>query len=160
MSDIVLSVDGVTAGFGVTTVLHGVDLAVGQGQVAGVFGLNGAGKSVTMKVLAGIVPARSGSVTFLGQDITHASPEVRVRLGMAHVPQGRQVFAALTVEQNLRLGAYTLRQREKAKYGSVLDVCDSLTVLSSGEVIASGDVDDVAQQGEVSTAYLGEAVPA
>src|SRR5688500_19212487 len=89
-SDVVLSVEEVTAGFGVTTVLHGVDLVVRRGEVAGVFGLNGAGKSVTMKVLAGIVPAWSGSITFLGQDITHASPEARVRLGMAHVPQGRQ----------------------------------------------------------------------
>ena len=139
MSDVVLSVEGVTAGFGVTTVLHGVDLEVRQGEVAGVFGLNGAGKSVTMKVLAGIVPARSGVVSFLGRDITDASPEERVRRGMAHVPQGRQVFGALTVEQNLRLGAYTLRQRDRSKYQAVLDgVFDRFPLLAERRTQVSG----------------------
>lgn len=116
----VLEVEGVTAGFGATTVLRGVDLTVQSGNVAGVFGLNGAGKSVTMKVLAGIVPVRSGRITFLGEDVTKRSPEARVAMGMAHVPQGRQVFAGLTVEQNLRLGAYTLRRRDKGRYPGVL----------------------------------------
>jgi branched-chain amino acid transport system ATP-binding protein len=116
----VLEVAGVTAGFGATTVLHGVDLTVAPGEVAGVFGLNGAGKSVTMKVLAGIVPVRTGTVRFLGQDVTSTSPEDRVARGMAHVPQGRQVFAALSVEQNLRLGAYTLRRRDRGRYDPVL----------------------------------------
>ena len=138
-TDVVLSVEGVTAGFGVTTVLHGVDLEVRAGEVAGVFGLNGAGKSVTMKVLAGIVPARSGRVTFLGRDVTQASPEERVRLGMAHVPQGRQVFAALTVEQNLRLGAYTLRRRDASRYASVLDgVFDRFPLLAERRTQVAG----------------------
>ncbi|HVF31514.1 MAG TPA: ABC transporter ATP-binding protein [Acidimicrobiales bacterium] len=121
MSETILEVTGVTAGFGPTTVLHGVDLTVPAGQVAGVFGLNGAGKSVTMKVLAGLVPARSGTVRFLDDDVTSASPEDRVLRGMAHVPQGRQVFAALSVEQNLRLGAYALRRRDRSRYQGVLD---------------------------------------
>jgi branched-chain amino acid transport system ATP-binding protein len=139
MSDVVLRVDGVTAGFGVTTVLHGVDLEVADGEVAGVFGLNGAGKSVTMKVLAGIVPARSGTITFFGRDVTAASPEERVRLGMAHVPQGRQVFAALTVGQNLRLGAYTLRRRDKARYQTVLDgVFDRFPLLAERRTQVAG----------------------
>jgi branched-chain amino acid transport system ATP-binding protein len=135
----VLSVQGVTAGFGVTTVLHGVDLEVGQGEVAGVFGLNGAGKSVTMKVLAGIVPVRTGSVHFLGHDITRTSPEERVALGMAHVPQGRQVFAALTVEQNLRLGAYTLRRRDRSRYAATLDgVFDRFPMLAERRTQVAG----------------------
>ena len=139
MSDVVLQVDGVTAGFGVSTVLHGVDLVVRQGEVAGVFGLNGAGKSVTMKVLAGIVPAWSGSITFLDQDVTDVTPEVRVALGMAHVPQGRQVFGALTVEQNLRLGAYTLRRRDSSRYASVLDgVFDRFPLLAERRTQVAG----------------------
>ncbi|HUP85784.1 MAG TPA: ABC transporter ATP-binding protein [Acidimicrobiales bacterium] len=134
-----LAVEGVTAGFGVTTVLHGVDLEVPAGSVAGVFGLNGAGKSVTMKVLAGIVPARSGSVRFLAQDITGTSPEERVALGMAHVPQGRQVFAALNVEQNLRLGAYTLRRRDRSKYQATLDgVFDRFPMLAERRTQVAG----------------------
>jgi branched-chain amino acid transport system ATP-binding protein len=116
----VLEVERAVAGFGVTTVLHGVDLTVQRGEVAGVFGLNGAGKSVTMKALAGIVPLRSGTIRYCGKDITNASPEDRVARGMAHVPQGRQVFAALSVEQNLRLGAYTLRRRDRSRYDAVL----------------------------------------
>jgi branched-chain amino acid transport system ATP-binding protein len=101
-------------------VLHGVDIAVRDGEIAGVFGLNGAGKSVTMKVIAGIVPARGGRVSFDGRDVTRVEPEDRVVLGMAHVPQGRQVFPGLTVEQNLRLGGHRLRKRNPARYAELL----------------------------------------
>ena len=110
-----LTVDDVTAGFGSTTILHGLSFAVEPGEIAGIFGLNGAGKSVSMKVLAGVVPARSGSITFDGREITSTQAEARVAMGMGHVPQGRQVFANLSVEENLRLGAYTLRRRDRAK---------------------------------------------
>ncbi len=125
-----LKVEDVVAGFGPTTVLHGLSYQVQHGEIAGIFGLNGAGKSVSMKVLAGIVPARSGRIVFDGLDITTMTPEQRVEKGMAHVPQGRQVFAALTVEQNLRLGAYTLRRRNRAKYQGILDgVYDRFPIL-------------------------------
>ena len=125
-----LQVEDVTAGFGPLTVLHGVSLAVEEGSIAGVFGLNGAGKSVTMKTIAGVVPARSGRVLLDGEDITRLSPEKRVALGMGHVPQGRQVFPQLTVEENLRLGAYTLRRRARSRYAAALDgVYDRFQVL-------------------------------
>ena len=116
-----LEVNDLKAGFGVNTVLHGVSLAVSAGEMAGVFGLNGAGKSVTMKVIAGMVPARAGSVFLQGEDITRLSPEARVAAGIANVPQGRQVFADMSVEQNLRLGAYVLRRRDKKRYRARLD---------------------------------------
>jgi len=119
--DPVLEAHGLVAGFGANTVLHGVDLVVDHGEAAGVFGLNGAGKSVLMKVLAGVVPAREGVIFLAGRDVTRASAEDRVAAGMAHVPQGRQVFAALTVEENLRLGAYVLRRRDKSRYPGVVD---------------------------------------
>jgi len=115
-----LEASGITAGFGPTTVLHGVDLSVAQGTIAGVFGLNGAGKSVLMKVIAGLVPARSGELRLDGHDITRTSAEARVRSGMAHVPQGRQVFTELTVEENLRLGGYALRRRDRAAAAAAL----------------------------------------
>jgi len=117
-----LELDGVRAGFGSTMVLHGVDLSLQPGEIAGVFGLNGAGKSVTMKVIAGIVPARGGRVSFDGRDVTDMEPEDRVALGMGHVPQGRQVFPGLTVEQNLRLGGHRLRRRNPARYEELLAV--------------------------------------
>jgi branched-chain amino acid transport system ATP-binding protein len=116
-----LRVQAIKAGFGSHAVLHGVDLEVRDGDIAGVFGLNGAGKSVTMKVLAGLVPAWSGAVEYAGRDITGMAPEKRVGLGIGNVPQGRQVFPELTVEQNLRLGAYQLRRRDRSRYRPVLD---------------------------------------
>ena len=134
-----LELRDVTAGFGVTTVLHGLSMVVEQGQVAGVFGLNGAGKSVSMKVVAGVVPVWSGEVRFKGDDITSMSPEERVERGMAHVPQGRQVFAALSVEENLRLGAYTLRRRDRSHYGAVLSgVFDRFPILAERRTQVAG----------------------
>lgn len=111
---------GVRAGFGAATVLHGVDVSVGAGEVVAILGLNGAGKSVTLKVLAGLIPARGGSVRLDGEDVTALSPEQRVALGMGHVLQGRHVFGELTVEQNLRLGAYLLRRKNSAAYEPAL----------------------------------------
>jgi branched-chain amino acid transport system ATP-binding protein len=120
MTDVLLTLQEVRAGFGSQTVLHGVSLQVREGEIAGIFGLNGAGKSVTMKVVAGIVPARAGSIAMDGRSITGMSPEDRVGLGMAHVPQGRQVFPGLTVEQNLRLGGYRLRRRDRSRWDETL----------------------------------------
>jgi branched-chain amino acid transport system ATP-binding protein len=117
---VLLELRTVRAGFGSQTVLHGVSLEVREGEIAGIFGLNGAGKSVTMKVVAGIVPARRGDVVMDGRNITTVAPEDRVALGMAHVPQGRQVFPGLTVEQNLRLGGYRLRRRDRRRFDAAL----------------------------------------
>jgi branched-chain amino acid transport system ATP-binding protein len=115
-----LEVDGLVAGFGPTTVLHGVDLAVEADELSAVLGLNGAGKSVTMKVVGGLVPARSGRVTFAGEDITGLSVEQRVARGMAFVPQGRQLFPDLSVTENLRLGGYLPRRRDRAASDKVM----------------------------------------
>jgi branched-chain amino acid transport system ATP-binding protein len=115
-----LSLRGIEAGFGSNLVLHGVDLDVVEGTSVGLFGLNGAGKSVTMKVIAGLVPAWAGTVNLRDTDITAMSPEERVRLGMAYTPQARQLFPRLTVEQNLRLGGYLLRRTDKSRYATVV----------------------------------------
>ena len=117
----VLELEGIATGFGGNTVLHGVDLTVERGTIAGVLGLNGAGKSVTMRVVAGLQPAWDGRVRFNGEDITELDAEDRVELGMGHVTQGRQVFGGLTVQDNLRLGAYTLRRRDPARYAERLE---------------------------------------
>ena len=120
MSGPLLEATNIDTGFGVAQVLFDVNVSVGQGEIAGVFGLNGAGKSVFMKVLSGLLPPWAGTVSLNGQDITSVPPEERVALGMGHVPQGRQVFPDLTVEENLRLGAYTLRRRDKSRYAPSL----------------------------------------
>jgi branched-chain amino acid transport system ATP-binding protein len=117
----VLELRDVRAGFGSNTVLHGCSYRVQEFEIAAVLGLNGAGKSVSLKVAAGIVPAWSGQVLLNGEDVTDRSAESRVRRGIGHVPQGRQVFAGLSVEENLRLGGYALRRRDKRRYREVLE---------------------------------------
>jgi len=126
-----LTATELVAGFGAQTVLHGVDLTVAPNQVTGIFGLNGAGKSVLLKVVAGLVPARSGVILFGGEEIHRLTPEQRVERGMAHVPQGRQMFRSLTVEENLRVGAHVLRRRSRAAYAEELDrVCTQFPILA------------------------------
>ena len=148
----VLELQQVTAGFGAVTVLHGVDLVVPEGSIAGVFGLNGAGKSVTMKTIAGVVPVRTGRVLFQGEDVTAVPAERRVAMGMGHVPQGRQVFPHLTVEENLRLGAYTLRRRARNRYASALDgVYDRFPVLRERRTQLAGTLSG-GQQASLSVA--------
>ncbi|WP_372618184.1 ABC transporter ATP-binding protein [Falsiroseomonas sp.] len=95
-----------TGGYGEADILHGVDLTVAPGQVVVVIGPNGAGKSTAMKAVAGLVRLRAGSVTLEGADITNCAAEGMVARGLAYVPQERNVFPSLTVEENLLMGAY------------------------------------------------------
>ena len=104
-----LEVRGLDAGFGAGPVLFGVDLDFYPGELVALIGANGAGTSTLLGVLSGLVPATGGRVIFDGRDITNARPEKVVAAGMSHVPQGRRLFGSLSVEKNLRLGAY-LRQ--------------------------------------------------
>jgi branched-chain amino acid transport system ATP-binding protein len=93
-------------GYGEADILHGVDLTVAAGQVVVIIGPNGAGKSTAMKAVAGLVRLRQGSVTFDGTDIANRPAEEMVARGLAYVPQERNVFPSLTVEENLLMGAY------------------------------------------------------
>ncbi len=111
-----LEVNGLRTGFGPHAVLHGVDLEVAEGEIVAVLGLNGAGKSVTMRTIAGIQPAWDGTIVLDGQDLTPLSVERRVGAGLGHVTQSRQVFPELTVEENLRLGGYLLRRHGRDRY--------------------------------------------
>ena len=109
---LLLEVRGLTAGYGAGPVLFGVDLEVGRGELVALIGANGAGKSTLLGVLSGLVPSISGSVRLAGHDITRAHPDAVVAAGLAHVPQGRRLFANLSVEKNLLLGAYLRRGPE------------------------------------------------
>jgi branched-chain amino acid transport system ATP-binding protein len=108
-----LSVQGLVAAYGPVQVLHGVDFVVEQGQTVVILGANGAGKTTTLRALTGMTK-NSGSVTFDGADITSAKTDAIVRMGVAHVPQGRGTFSEETVEENLRLGAYIRRDSDVA----------------------------------------------
>jgi branched-chain amino acid transport system ATP-binding protein len=102
---VLLRTQGLTAGYGPVTVLHGLDLEVNEGEIVVMLGANGAGKTTTMRAISGIMP-RQGVVELAGRNIQKVGPEVIVRGGVAQVPQGRGTFPELSVEDNLRAGAY------------------------------------------------------
>jgi branched-chain amino acid transport system ATP-binding protein len=106
-----LRIGGLSAGYGQVEVLHKIDLDVQEGEVAVILGANGAGKTTTMRAVSGMIP-RKGAIEFNGQSIVKSSPDAIVRLGIAQVPQGRGTFTDLTVEDNLRAGAYVRRDHE------------------------------------------------
>ena len=101
-----LELSGVRAGYGGREVLHGVDMAVPEGGIVALLGANGAGKTTALRVISGLLPASAGSVRFAGSDLGPLSAEDRVRLGICQVPEGRRVFARMTVRENLLMGAY------------------------------------------------------
>jgi len=103
-----LDAEGLEASYGSTPVLHGIAFAVETGGITTILGANGAGKTTTLRAVCGMVKT-AGAVRFDGQSIQGKATEDIVRLGIAHVPEGRGTFMALTVEENLRLGAYTRR---------------------------------------------------
>jgi branched-chain amino acid transport system ATP-binding protein len=101
-----LSVSALEAGYGGAPVLHGVDLSVDEGEIVAVLGPNGAGKTTTLRAITALIAATGGSVQFQGEEIVGRTAEDIVALGIAHVPEGRGVFPALSVQDNLRLGGY------------------------------------------------------
>ena len=108
-----LEVRGLHAAYGPTQVLHGIDFTLAAGRITAILGANGAGKTTTLRALCQAVATR-GSIRFDGRELVGLATESVVRLGIAHVPDGRGTFGALTVEENLRLGAYTRRDRAQA----------------------------------------------
>jgi len=106
-----LEVRALTSHYGRIQALDSIDLAVQEGELVALVGANGAGKSTLLRAISGVQPC-SGKIIFDGKDISGASPERRVGLGIVQVPEGRQVFGPLSVEDNLRLGAYTRTRAE------------------------------------------------
>jgi len=109
---VLLQLDAVRAGYGRAEVLHGIDLAVGEGELVTVIGANGAGKSTLLKAIVGLVAVRAGTVTYRAARVATPRPERLVRDGLALVPEGRMLFGPMSVRENLTLGAYgTVRAR-------------------------------------------------
>ncbi|OOG88639.1 ABC transporter ATP-binding protein [Hydrogenophaga sp. A37] len=104
MSEPMLKLDGVVAGYGPTTVLDGLTLDVGGGERLAMIGRNGVGKTTALRVIMGLLPLRSGKVFFQGQDVSALMPHQRAALGLGYVPQTRDIFPSLTVEENLLAG--------------------------------------------------------
>ncbi|MEV5301913.1 ABC transporter ATP-binding protein [Amycolatopsis methanolica] len=112
-----LEVSGLVAEYGPAHALHDIDLTVGRGSITAVLGANGAGKTTLLRSLSGLLRAKAGSVRLNDRDITRHGPEDLVRLGVAHVPEGRGVIVELTVEENLRLGGLWRRDRAWLRTG-------------------------------------------
>lgn len=108
-----LRVDNLQVRYGAIAALHDVSLRVEEGELVALLGLNGAGKTTTLSAIAGILKPVSGSIMFRNKSLIGRSPEAILRLGIAVVPEGRDIFPSLTVEENLRLGAFSRRNRSE-----------------------------------------------
>lgn len=116
-----LQASDLRAGYGSAAVLHGVSLSLAEGERAAVLGRNGVGKTTLMRALSGTISSTGGTLTFQGTDLVPLRPHERARLGIAHVPQGRDIFPKLTVAENLRVGAAAIRGSADAQIDEVYD---------------------------------------
>jgi branched-chain amino acid transport system ATP-binding protein len=108
----VLEIKHLTVNYGACTALHGISLQIKQGDIVTLIGANGAGKTTTLKTISGLLKPRAGEILYGGKNIAGLPPHQLVKLGIAHVPEGRMVFANLTVHENLMMGAYLQRDKQ------------------------------------------------
>jgi branched-chain amino acid transport system ATP-binding protein len=139
-----LEIEGLASHYGRIQALRGLSLQIAEGELVALVGANGAGKTTLVRVVAGVQPASAGSVRFETREITRLDPSQRVRLGIAMVPEGRQVFAPLTVEDNLRLGGITRPAREAAT--TLAEVYDFLPMLAAKKDAPAGTLSGGQQQ--------------
>lgn len=123
-----LAVEHVHARYGAITALRDVSVNVQAGELVALIGVNGAGKTTTLSTIAGILRPVSGDVLFQGESIAGQAPEQIIRKGIAMVPEGREIFASLTVEENLRLGAYIRKDRVEFKR-DLEEMCERFPIL-------------------------------
>src|SRR5947199_1135580 len=115
MSEVLLAINGVEAGYGASEVLRDIDLEVGAGEIVAVLGSNGTGKSTLNRTISGVLRATHGTIRFVDAAIEQEPPKAIVARGLIHVPEGRRIFPNLTVSENLDLGAY---RRARARRGA------------------------------------------
>ena len=142
-----LEVRNLTTGYGSDDVVHAAGLVVNAGEIVALIGANGAGKSTLLKAVSGLLKVRSGEILFDGERIDRLSPKERVRRGLAHVPEGRQVFAGLSIEENLWLGGNAhrrLKDDEAARRMS--DMCARFPVLGERLHLPAGNLSGGQQQ--------------
>ena len=121
---LVLKLAGVSASYGSVPAIHDVSIDIGEGEAVGLLGANGAGKSTTLRAISGLVKLTSGSITFAGTNLASLPPHRIPELGIAHVPEGRQVFPEMTVQENLEIGSYV--PKAKAERRRSLDLVYSI----------------------------------
>ena len=111
MSELMLAVREIEVSYGTIKALHGITLEVRKGEIVTLIGANGAGKTTTLRTISGLLKPKKGEVSFNGQNITGVKPHIIVGKGISHVPEGRGIFANLTVQDNLELGGYLRRDK-------------------------------------------------
>lgn len=139
-----LSLQGVHAHYGKSHILHGIDLSIGRGEVVSLLGRNGAGRSTTMKSIMGLVDVTGGRIAIEGRDITSKRPFENARAGLAFVPEEREVFANLTVDENLRMGEQP--RRDDAPYWTVAQMFDYFPRLKERSSTKAGNLSGGEQQ--------------
>ncbi|WP_439529230.1 ABC transporter ATP-binding protein [Pannonibacter sp.] len=139
-----LSVEGLRSKYGRIEVLHGVDLEVKSGEIVSVIGANGAGKTTLLRCLSGVQPTSGGALMFRGDDISRLPPHRRVGLGLTQSPEGRQIFTNLSVEENLRLGAYLFADARVDK--DMADAFAMFPVLKEKRNLSAGGLSGGQQQ--------------
>jgi branched-chain amino acid transport system ATP-binding protein len=126
----VLELSRVSAAYGSVKAVSEISISIGEGEAVGLLGANGAGKSTTLRAISGLVRLTSGTITFFGTNITSLPPYKIAELGIAHVPEGRQVFPELTVQENLEIGAYI--PSAKAERSRTLELVFSIFPVLAG----------------------------
>jgi branched-chain amino acid transport system ATP-binding protein len=111
-----LEIINLTVSYGAITALHGISLSVPDGKIVTLIGANGAGKTTTLKTISGLLKPKSGGIFYGGKNIAGQPPHQIVKLGLSHVPEGRMIFANLTVMENLQLGAYLQKDRQIVRH--------------------------------------------
>ncbi|HEX7832551.1 MAG TPA: ABC transporter ATP-binding protein [Thermoanaerobaculia bacterium] len=118
-----LSIHGVVVGYGTIPALHGIDLEVNKGEIVTLIGANGAGKTTTLRTISGLLKPKQGEVHFNGSEITGVKPHIITARGISHVPEGRGIFANLSVNDNLELGAYLRKDKiQKSEYERIFSL--------------------------------------
>ena len=140
-----LKVNSVSAAYGPIRALHDVSLEVSEGQIVALLGANGAGKISTLRVISGLLRPSEGSVEFLAEPIHRRPPEAIVAMGISHVPEGRELFAELTVLENLELGAYTRHDRNGIRR-DIDRVCEYFPILAERRKQPAGSLSGGEQQ--------------
>jgi len=140
----VLEVDNLSVSYGRIRALKDVSLRVDQGTVVSLIGANGAGKTTLLRAISGVLPIEQGSIRFEGKPIERLKSHRRVAMGIAHSPEGRQIFKSLAVEDNLRLGAY--RRNSGAIEKAILDIYETFPILAERRQQMAGNLSGGQQQ--------------
>jgi branched-chain amino acid transport system ATP-binding protein len=141
----VLTVEGLTCRYGKVAAVRDLTIEVSQGELVTLIGANGAGKTTTLRAISGVLPPAAGRITFLGEDITRASPKRILQLGIAHCPEGRRVFPYMTVAENLEMGSY-LRTDAGAIASDLAELYGRFPVLHERRDQAAGTLSGGEQQ--------------